>query len=258
MLLARELDLGGSERQLTELAKTLDRSRFTPHVGCFRPQGMRSAELVAAGVPVVHFAVDSFLSFGALREAWNLRSYIRRHEIRLVHTFDYPLTLFAVPVAHWFTRAVVVSSQRSHRSLIPSRYRPLIRVTDRIADAIVVNCEFVRRHLEIDEGVPSGRIRLCYNGVDLHEFEPRETPCDSLTIGTVCSLRPEKDLGTLIEAFARLKPSGLKLSIVGSGSMLEQLRSRAESRGLAPDCIFVPATANAAECLRSLDILVLP
>ena len=51
LLLARELDLGGSERQMTEIAKTLDRSRFTPHVGCFRPQGMRGAELAAPVFP---------------------------------------------------------------------------------------------------------------------------------------------------------------------------------------------------------------
>ena len=49
LLLARELDLGGSERQMTEIAKTLDRSRFTPHVGCFRPQGIRNAELCRDG-----------------------------------------------------------------------------------------------------------------------------------------------------------------------------------------------------------------
>jgi glycosyltransferase involved in cell wall biosynthesis len=258
LLLARELDLGGSERQMTEIAKTLDRSRFTPHVGCFRPRGMRIAELAAAGVPIVHFPVDSFLSLRALAEAWKLRRYIRRHGIRLVHAFDYPLTLFAVPVTRWSTRAVVVSSQRSHRSLIPRKYRRWIRMTDRIADAIVVNCEFVRRHLEIDDGVPSGRIRLCYNGVDLEEFRPSAKSHDEVVIGVVCALRPEKDLGTLIEAFARIKRAGLKLSIVGSGSMLEQLRSQAESNGLAPDCIFAPATANAAECLRAIDIFVLP
>ena len=66
LLLAREFDLGGSERQMTEIAKTLDRSRFIPHVGCFRPQGIRNAELAARGVPIVHFPVDSFASFGAI------------------------------------------------------------------------------------------------------------------------------------------------------------------------------------------------
>jgi glycosyltransferase involved in cell wall biosynthesis len=258
LLLARELHLGGSERQMTEIAKTLDRSRFTPHVGCFRPRGIRGAELAAAGVPIVHFPVDSLASFGALSEAWNLRSYIRRHGIQLVHTFDYLLTLFAVPLARWCTGAVVVSSQRSHRSLIPWRYRCLVRTTDHLADAIVVNCEFVRRHLEIDEGVPGGRIRLCSNGVDLHQFQPRETLRNSLTIGVICGLRPEKDLGTLIEAFARIRRSGLTLLIIGSGSMLEQLRSQAFGRGLAGDCVFVPATGRVAEWLYAIDIFVLP
>jgi len=258
LLLARELDLGGSERQMTEIAKALDRSRFTPHVGCFRPQGMRSAELAGAGVPLVHFPVDAFVSFVALSEAWNLRNYIRRQGIRLVHTFDYPLTLFAVPVARSTTGAMVVSSQRSHRDLIPRKYRRLVRITDRMADAIVVNCEFVRRHLELDEGVRGEKIRLCYNGVDLEEFRPAAKPHGELVIGVVCALRPEKDLGTLIEAFARIRRPGLNLSIVGSGSMLEALRSQAEERGLVADCIFAPATANAAGCLRAIDIFVLP
>ncbi len=262
LLLARELDLGGSERQMTEIAKTLDRSRFDPHVGCFRPQGIRHAELAAIGVPIVHFPVDSFASFRAAAEARRLASYIRRHGIRLVHTFDYPLTLFAVPVARSGTRAVVVSSQRSHRSLIPRKLRPFIRMTDRLADAVVVNCEFVRQHLQNNEGVPCRRIRLCYNGVDLEQFQPRETPRDSpahnLTIGVVCALRPEKDLGTLIAAFARVKRSGLKLSIVGSGSTLGELRVLAEAYGVAGACTFVPATGNVAEQLRTIDIFVLP
>ena len=35
LLLARELGLGGTERQLAETALALDRDRFEPHVGCF-------------------------------------------------------------------------------------------------------------------------------------------------------------------------------------------------------------------------------
>jgi glycosyltransferase involved in cell wall biosynthesis len=127
-----------------------------------------------------------------------------------------------------------------------------------MAHAVVVNCEFVRQHLQNDEGVPSGRIRLCYNGVDLEEFQPRETPRDSLAIGVVCALRPEKDLGTLVEAFARIRRPGLRLVIVGSGSMLDQLRRQVEARGLAGDCTFVPRTGQVAEWLRAIDIFVLP
>lgn len=261
LLLARELDLGGSERQMTEIAKTLDRSRFSPHVGCFRPHGMRAAELAAAGVPIAHFPVYSFASPRVLAEARSLAAYIRRHGIRLVHTFDYPLTLFAVPVARWLTDTVVLSSQRSHRSLIPRGRRRLICATDRLVDAVVVNCDFLRQHLRNNCCVPANRIRVCYNGVDLDRFQrptylaPRK---DEVTIGAVCALRPEKDLETLIEAFARIQQPGLNLTIVGSGPMLCHLRSLAEARGLDADRVFVPATADVAAHLNHIDIFVLP
>ena len=53
LLMVRELGQGGTERQLTEIARALNRARFQPHVGCFRPQGIRGEELRRAGVPVV-------------------------------------------------------------------------------------------------------------------------------------------------------------------------------------------------------------
>jgi glycosyltransferase involved in cell wall biosynthesis len=266
LLLARDLDMGGSERQLTEIAKALDRSRFEPIAGCFQPAGVRALELAEAGVQVVNFPVSSFVSAGAISGAAKFVRYIRANKIKVVHTFDYPFTVFAVPLAHFFTSAVVVSSQRSHRDLIPSNYRKLVRTTDRLADAVVVNCEYVQRHLVNDEHVPARRIELCYNGVDLEIFHPLdvprppELPADALVIGVVCVLRPEKGLSTLLNAFAQVRQSraGMKLAVVGSGPMLEPLQSEARTLGILEDCVFVPATPHVAAWLRAIDIFVLP
>lgn len=266
LLLARELDLGGSERQLTEIAKNLDRSRFEPHVGFFRPGGLRAKELEAAGVPATQFPVHSFKSLAVVGAARSLARFIRRRNIRLVHTFDYPLTVFAVPVARFLTSAVVVSSQRAHRELLPRHYFRIVRGTDRIVDAIVVNCEFIRRHLERDEGIPARKIHVCTNTIDIDEFHPpdRSGPnapaSDSIVIGTVCALRREKDLETLLSAFERIRQlrSGLKLVIVGSGVMLERLQSQGRALGIQDACQFVPATTNVADWLRAIDIFVLP
>ena len=52
ILMARELSAGGTERQLTELARSLDPARFEVHVGCFH-YGVRETELRAAGIPIV-------------------------------------------------------------------------------------------------------------------------------------------------------------------------------------------------------------
>ena len=266
LLMSRALNEGGSERQMTEIAKSLDRVRFEPRVGCFRPEGMRREELEAAGVPIVSFPVHSFASPRTISSARRLARYIHRNNIRLVHTFDYPLTVFAIPAGRFFTSAAVVSSQRSHRDLIPGRYRRLVRITDHLADAIVVNCDFVRRHLQQDEHVPPRKIQLCYNGIDLDLFRPLDTSRPSslasatLVIGVVCALRPEKGLSTLLRAFARVRNqgSGLKLAIVGSGTMLDPLQTEARALGIAAECVFVPETGQVAGWLRSIDIFVLP
>lgn len=263
LLLARELHLGGSERQLAEIAKALDRARFDPRAGCFRAAGLRVEELRAAGVPVVHFPVRSLAGLpGALR----LGAYIREQGIRLVHTFDAPANLYGVPVARMAGAPRVVSSQRAHRDLVPPLYRHWLRLTDRMVDGVVVNCEFLRRHLIEEQKVPAGLIRLCYNGIDTGMFQPvrgtRVEPlCDaSLVIGVVCVLRPEKNLETLLDAFAAVRDlqPGMKLAVVGSGPCLPDLQARARALGILPDCVFEPATARVADWLASIDIFVLP
>jgi glycosyltransferase involved in cell wall biosynthesis len=260
LLLARELHIGGTERQMTETAKALDRSLFEPHVGCFRPAGIRGDELRAAGVPVVQFPVMSYRSPRVIAEARHLARYVRDNGIRIVHTWDAPLTAYAIPVTRMMTKAIALSSQRAHRDLIPGMLRRFTRLSDRFADAVVVNCEFLRRHLIEDERVRPGKIHVCYNGIDLDRFHRSAAAPHPLTIGTVCALRPEKDLTTLIGAFARVRKLHpvLKLVIVGSGPELAALQQYAREADVADAVHFEPTTTQVREWLSSIDIFVLP
>src|SRR2546425_3744566 len=95
MLLARDRGIGGSERQLCEMARALDRSRYDVHVGCFRSGGIRAAEIEASGTPVVEFPLRSLRSPGNILDTvLALRRYARRHDIRIVHPFDIPSNVF--------------------------------------------------------------------------------------------------------------------------------------------------------------------
>jgi glycosyltransferase involved in cell wall biosynthesis len=262
MLVARELGLGGSERQLAETALVLDRARWQPHVACFTAGGFRERELSEAGVPVLELGVRSLVSGSVVAGSRRLGRYLACHGIQLVHAFDVPSDLFAVPVARLYRVPVVLASQRAHRNLTPGITRHLLRLTDRIADAIVVNSQAVARELAAEDRVPPSAIRLAYNGLDTIVFR-REGPRAQVpwtagepVIGVVCALRPEKGLPTLLEAFAKVR--GAKLLIVGSGPMLDELEGLARKLGLSDTCTFQPAVANTAEWLRAIDIFVLP
>jgi len=82
----------------------------------------------------------------------------------------------------------------------------------------------------------------------------------SLVIGTVCVLRAEKGLVTLLEAFLRGEefPPGLRLVIVGSGPELGGLERLSSDLGLAGDCLFYPSTNDVPYWLRTIDVFVLP
>ena len=261
LLMAFQLGIGGSERQLTEVAKALDRNFFEPYVGCFHEQGVRAEELREAGVPIIVFGVRSFFSPRALGEGMRLARFLRSEKIDIVHAFDVPMNVFAVPFAKFAGTPVVLSSQRAHRDLTSRLYRHVLRFTDQIVDGIVVNCDYMRRHLIEDEHVPEDRIHLCYNGMDLARFHSRErsTEADITTIGVVCALRPEKDLPTLVRAFADLVVNkAASLHIVGSGPEEDALKALARELGIEQLTTFIPSQSNVSGYLRAMDIFVLP
>lgn len=263
LLTTRELNTGGIECDVTKIAIHLDRSRFESHVACYRTGGIRFDELQRAGVPILHLPVTSLQRPSALAAAIRLRRYVREHGILLAHAYD-ASAIFVATLARAFNVPAVLSSLLGDRNLLDPRSRRQVRWTDRMVDSIVVNCEAMRRQLIDEEHVPCERIELCYNGVDTAQFHPAENSRRALfadasfVIGAVCVLRPEKALGLLQEAFARvrhMKP-GMKLVIVGSGPELGKLEDNSRVLGLGDDCIFVPATPSVPEYLRSFDLFV--
>jgi glycosyltransferase involved in cell wall biosynthesis len=259
--LVRELGIGGTERQLVETARFLQRDKFQPHVGCFRPDGPRRVELDRAGVPILHLPVHSFLSPALLSASSRLIAYIREHSIKVVHSFDAPLNIFSVPVAKFAGVPAVLSSQRGHRDLTGASTKRCLRVTDHLTDAVVVNCDAMRRYLIDDEGVPASKIRICHNAVDVEEYSrrPIASPWPGKTvIGVVCALRPEKALDILLRAFAKISRPDAVLAIVGGGPEGPRLKSLAAELRLGESCHFEPATSDVAAWLSSIDIFVLP
>lgn len=271
--MARELGLGGSERQLTQLALHLPKDRFQVHIACFSARGVRLAELMAAGIPILKLELKSFLSLDLVRALWRVHRYGRQHGITIFHAFDFPGN-FLIALARALSLVpCALTSQRSHRELRSPFWRRLLRWTDRRADGIVVNCESVKRQLIEQERVPAGRVHLCYNGLDPAVFTPLRgqfpkewpehwtiDPAQPVVAGCVAALRIEKGLPLLLEAAARIRTDfpALRLLFVGDGPHGATLQAEAAAAGLAEICYWQPATGNVAPWLQAIDVFVLP
>jgi len=266
LLVVRELNLGGIERDVSKFARHLGAHGIEPHVAAFKVGGMRSREIEAAGIPLLNLPIASLKSLGALKAAASLHRYIRRHRIRVVHAFEPATAVFAIPVARLTWGTSTLFGQLCYRGLNPPELRKTEPWLDRMSSGLFVNSRAVARHLAADYGIAPDRIHLCHNGFEPAEFHPRgrsRPPAlrhAGVVIGAVAVLRSEKNLDLLIEAFARVRAAhpDAALVIVGSGPEREALHRQVAGLGLSEAVVFEEATAKPAGWMRAIDVFVLP
>ena len=263
----RELGIGGSERQTSMMAQSLNQKDFRVIVGAFHSEGLRRAQLNEVGIPVVEFGVRSFGRLSLWKRRQEFRKFLRQEQVAVVHPFDYGTVLFCA-LSTPGTGVRFISSQRSQRVLLPPNQRRLVRCADFAADTLVVNSEFLRQEMIKEEGWRPERLRLIRNAIDVNAFQPPVGPRlrlaplagAKIVVGCIAALRSEKDLGTLMAAVQRLAPRfpGLHLLLVGSGSAEPELRKLCAQLGLDQICHFVSQTADVLPWLHCIDIFVLP
>ncbi len=261
MLLVSELGIGGCERDVANMVLNLDRDRFSPHVGCFAARGLRYPQITEAGIPIAEFPVTSFRKPSILTHMRNLRSYLKEHHIALVHSWDIPTELLAVPVS-WFSRVpAIIKSYLWLRESVPNRFAPIVRIDNHLAHKVLVNSEATRQDFLRWSGIPAERTYVSHNGVDTRIFNPEQrTANPEVVVGAVCALRPEKRLDILLKAFAAVREQrggGVRLLMVGSGPMEGELKALRDQLGIAEVCEFVPSQSDVPPWMRKIDVFVI-
>ena len=112
--------------------------------------------------------------------------------------------------------------------------------------------------------LPTELVRYIPNGVDCAHFHPdfdRAQPAAanrSPILGTVATLRAEKNIGRLMRVFARLRRQNpLRLVIAGDGPERTTLVEQAHQLGLSEDITFCGQISDPADVLRSFSVFVL-
>jgi glycosyltransferase involved in cell wall biosynthesis len=132
---------------------------------------------------------------------------------------------------------------------------------------VVVPSETLRRVATNYWAVPESKLSVIPNGVDCTRFicqrEQKKAVrprcwADGIVIGTVAGLRPVKNLGRLIAAFARLGESFTgTLVLIGDGSERGRLEKLAEASGVGSRIHFLGAIERPEEFLGLFDIFAM-
>ena len=252
-------------------AARADRRRFAVTVCYVRDRRDQVFELDtrAADLGLDYVEVHERHSFdpGIWRQ---LADIVRTRGIDIVHAHEYKtdalawimarrMGLAAVATAHGWTGQTLRERWGYYPAdkVILARFSRVIAVSSDIKDDLV-------RH-----GARPDRVEVLLNAIDAGAFrrvpagraEIRESlGCrdGDIVIGAVGRLETQKRFDLLVEAIAALQPgeSGLRLVVVGDGSLRSDLEAKARSIGIADRCVWTGHRGDVAALHQAFDLFV--
>jgi glycosyltransferase involved in cell wall biosynthesis len=251
-------DPGGTERQMIELVRRLDRARWQVHVACFHRTGAWLSR-VAEAAPIVEFPVRSFrrtATFGLMKQ---FAHWCRGLGVAVVHTTHLPSNIFGLPAA---ALAGVPARIGNRREVNPGKSAAELtaqRAAYACAHRIVANCQAAADRLTNVEGVPAHKVSVIPNGVtiDAPDTAERRRP---RRVVTIANLRPEKGLDVLLRAAALVARTfaDARFELVGAGPERDSLEALSHELGLREVVSFAGHREDVAARLAAADVCVHP
>lgn len=260
-------DTQGTQKQLLETIRRLDRDAWSPHLVClWESPWMRTAQLPC---PVHVLGHRGFLKRGFPRVLRDLGALVDRFDACLVHVyFDESIIVGWLGSRRARRRPVLVSSRRDmglgagnqpwYHRLFPL----VLQAANRDFAGIVTNSEMVRAYAAKREHTPASRYVVIRNGIDPVVGQPAGAVARDgrLRVGIVASLTAVKRHDVLLAAWARLPrdPAGAaELHILGEGPERPALEQQAAALGIADSVRFHGAVTDVGAQLEAFDIGVL-
>jgi glycosyltransferase involved in cell wall biosynthesis len=179
--------------------------------------------------------------------------------------------------------SLVIHMKTMHAYTAPDSISPLARAyrrmnyprSARLADAIIINSESLRREIQQYLNVDDRKLKLIYEAVDHDLFKPGDAGAAQATVARhgvtkpfvlfVSSLWQYKNCDGLLRAWAvaRDELGGRQLAVVGAGrdeKYLASLQSLATQLGISGDVVFIGGIAleETVEFYRAADVFVYP
>ncbi|MEV1169993.1 glycosyltransferase family 4 protein [Nonomuraea sp. NPDC049784] len=267
-LLIGQLGLGGTETQVSLLARELHGRGFVVDVVLLSKGGPHEATLRAAGVGVHHVGF-SRRSPGQGPLTRNLRIFVRlvwllrRLRPDVLHAFVLESYTLGAPAA-LLARAPIVIAGRRRLSDIKQRRRlwfTLGGAVTRITDHVVANARAVAEDAMTVEGIPSHKLSVIYNGLPDSAFdsvEPAAIDTDLPVVVCLARLRQVKGHRFLLDAAALLAEQGTPCTLVLVGDGPEEDKIKEYASGLDIDVRFVGPVTDSRAWLARADVVVLP
>lgn len=208
---------------------------------------------------------------------WKLRQSIKDKNVGLVltHGFNGHFMMLVQTYLLGINKPLVCSYHGQYHATTPVR-KVLGVVFNLLTEFYIRHCvkgaiavaDYCKVYLGTKR-VNLSKIEVIHNGIENHKPNNEAKPIlrdewgiseDDILLGLASRLDPVKGIEFLLEAFINLheKHESLKLVIIGTGTLEQQLKDKVASVGLEKFVIFTGFRSDINDCLAAMDVFVLP
>lgn len=251
---------GGTECQLVELIRHLDRSRFRPHLCTLKPSNSLYDEL---DIPKFCLDFSSFSHPTLFTKLSKLVQFIRTHDIHIVQTFFQDPFLLAA-MAKPFHKVKLVGSFRDLGFWRTPSISRKMRMAYPFFSGFIANSQAVKEYFANIDGISLGKIEVIYNGIDCQLLDVHSTRANhgngKQLVGIVANMnRKVKRVEDFVKAAAlvhRQEPAA-RFIIVGDGEFRDGLETLASQLGMRDFITFTGRVANPMQYVKDFRVGVI-
>jgi glycosyltransferase involved in cell wall biosynthesis len=256
--------LGGGERAVLQLASHLPEHGFQASIITFLldPESPALKQMTAA--PIYSLPLRNTYSIEALRAAIQLRQFIKREGVVIVHTVFESSDLWAGFVTRATSTAKLVWSRRDMGILRMRKHRIAYRLMARIPHTVLAVSEKVRQYCIQTDGIDPDRVHTIYNGLNIERFSHSPNGFrGGRHVISVGNIRRVKGHDIFIRAVAIIAQQFPRARFSIAGEVLEpqyfqELLILIDGLGLADRFHFEGGVTDLPCFLAEADIFVLP
>lgn len=265
LLVHSNLELGGAEKHVVELAQGLQQAGIRVVVAA--DDGYYKATLIDKNIPFYHLPVFKDVHtrekslLGYIRAFVSLLRIIKKEQIDIVHCH----ARYVAPMS----RLAAMLMRKRYVMTVHNCFEGYKRLSVWGKNIIAVS-EAVQRHLQVHFGLESQTITVIRNGImnlrQAGEEEVRHfrselglTP-ENIILACIGRLEAWKGHQYLLEAMSTIirHHPGVVLLIVGDGSLRQQLGEQVQTLGLAKHGLFLGTRSNVAAIIACAFLIVVP
>jgi glycosyltransferase involved in cell wall biosynthesis len=198
VLVISDLEFGGAQRQVVELANQLELANVRTYVCSLSPYVPLAEQLAKRDQLVIIRRRWRFDITVVFRLAW----FLRQVQADVIHAFLFDAEVASRLAGRLARRPAVIGSERNTHYAPNPRDTFVLRLTRSCLDLVVANSRSGADYNSELIGYPRDRYRVVRNGVDVLKFRPRSShelraslgiPPHALVVGMFASFKAQKN-----------------------------------------------------------------